>query len=47
MKLLMKLPKLKIKYWTMDESEEIGNTITVIEMRVDYLTCDLVFDRPF
>ena len=33
-----------IIYWTMDESEEgIDNTITVIEMLVDYLTGDLVF----
>ena len=40
-----KLPKLTITYWTMDESEgeEIDNTITVIEMLVDYLTGDLVF----
>ena len=34
-----KLPNL---YWKMDESEEgIDNTITVIEMLVDYLTGDL------
>ena len=41
----VKLPKLTITYWTMDESEEEGidNTITVIEMLVDYLTGDLVF----
>ena len=40
-----KLPKLTITCWTMDESEEEGidNTITVIEMLVDYLTGDLVF----
>ena len=40
-----KLQKLTITYWTMDESEEEGidNTITVIEMLVDYLTGDLVF----
>ena len=40
-----KLPKLTITYWTIDESEEEGidNTITVIEMLVDYLNGDLVF----
>ena len=40
-----KLPKLTITYWTMDESEEEGtdNTITVIEMLMDYLAGDLVF----
>ena len=39
-----KLPKLTITYWTVDESEEgIDNTITVIEMLVDYLNGDLVF----
>ena len=39
-----KLPKLTITYWTIDESEEgIDNTITVIEMLVDYLNGDLVF----
>ena len=39
------LPKLTITYWTVDESEEEGidNTITVIEMLVDYLNGDLVF----
>ena len=39
-----KLPNLTITYWTMDESEEgIDNTITVIEMLVNYLTGDLEF----
>ena len=40
-----KFPKLTITYWTIDESEEEGidNTITVIEMLVNYLNGDLVF----
>ena len=41
-----KLPKLTIIHtaWTIGESEErIDNTITVIEMLVDYLNADLVF----
>ena len=41
----VKLPKLTITYWSIDDLEEVGidNTITVIEMLVDYLNGDLVF----